>query len=140
MSDSEMEVLLLAGRFEVRGSSAYTLRLAAGLESEAISARIVATDARRVNPQIYQRLKISCRFQRPRYAPLGRVGFQDTAQRDTPAAAAHDSYSIAACPAIGNAVGAGDPQAVCADDARTRRRRFAAAARPPILPADHRRQ
>jgi glycosyltransferase involved in cell wall biosynthesis len=58
MPASEIEVLLLAGRFEVRGSSAYTLRLAAGLTSEGVSAKIIAPDIRRVSPQVSQRLQI----------------------------------------------------------------------------------
>lgn len=44
-----MKVLLLAGRFEVRGSSVYTLRLARHLEAEGITARIVTPDARRID-------------------------------------------------------------------------------------------
>jgi glycosyltransferase involved in cell wall biosynthesis len=58
MTAPETEVLLLAGRFEVRGSSAYTLRLAAGLAGEGFSAKIIAADVRRVSPQISQRLQI----------------------------------------------------------------------------------
>src|SRR5207344_212551 len=40
------------------GSSAYTLRLAEGLAREGISAPVVATDARRVPPQVSKRLQI----------------------------------------------------------------------------------
>jgi hypothetical protein len=58
MPEPEIEVLLLAGRFEVRGSSAYTLRLAGGLAGEGISAKIIAADARRVSPQVSTRLQI----------------------------------------------------------------------------------
>jgi glycosyltransferase involved in cell wall biosynthesis len=49
MSEAEFEVLLLAGRFEARGSCAYTLRLAAGLGEQGISARVITPDARLVD-------------------------------------------------------------------------------------------
>jgi glycosyltransferase involved in cell wall biosynthesis len=58
MSDSELEVLLLAGRFEVRGSCAYTLRLAGGLAQQGISARVVSPDARLVNAPLRERLHV----------------------------------------------------------------------------------
>jgi glycosyltransferase involved in cell wall biosynthesis len=58
MSEPEIEVLLLVGRFEVRGSSAYTLRLATGLAREGLAAKIVAADARRVSPLVANRLHI----------------------------------------------------------------------------------
>jgi glycosyltransferase involved in cell wall biosynthesis len=50
MSDAEFEVLLLAGRFEVRGSSAYSTRLAAGLPEHGLTGRILTSDARLVSP------------------------------------------------------------------------------------------
>src|SRR5437763_370835 len=58
MSESELQVLLLAGRFEVRGSCSYTLRLAAGLEKEGISTTIVSPDARLVDARVKERLRI----------------------------------------------------------------------------------
>jgi glycosyltransferase involved in cell wall biosynthesis len=58
MSEAEFEVLLLAGRVEVRGSCAYTLRLAAGLGEQGISARVITPDARLVDAQARAQLKI----------------------------------------------------------------------------------
>jgi len=58
MSEAEFEVLLLAGRFEVRGSCAYTLRLAAGLGEQGISARVITPDARLVDAPCRAQLKI----------------------------------------------------------------------------------
>ena len=45
MDDSQLKVLLFAGSFEVRGSSAYTIRLAENLGNYGISATIVCPDA-----------------------------------------------------------------------------------------------
>jgi glycosyltransferase involved in cell wall biosynthesis len=59
MSEFDLQVLLLAGRFEVRGSCAYTLRLAAGLEKQNIAARIVTPDARLVESRVRGRLRIA---------------------------------------------------------------------------------
>lgn len=58
MSESALEVLLLAGRFEARGSCAYTLRLAAGLEQLGIAARVISPDTGLVDPRLKSRLKI----------------------------------------------------------------------------------
>jgi len=58
MSEFDLQVLLLAGRFEVRGSCAYTLRLAEGLEKERVAARIVTPDARLVDSRVRGRVKI----------------------------------------------------------------------------------
>ena len=58
MSEPEFDVLLLAGRFEVRGSCAYTLRLAAGMESLGISAQVITPDARLVDAQSCSQLRI----------------------------------------------------------------------------------
>ncbi len=58
MSEAEFEVLLLAGRFEVRGSCAYTLRLAAGLAEQRISALVITPDARLVDAQTRAQLRI----------------------------------------------------------------------------------
>lgn len=49
MSEAEFEVLLLAGRFEIRGSSAYSIRLAAGLAEHGIAGRVVTSDARLIS-------------------------------------------------------------------------------------------
>lgn len=45
MSEPALKVLLVAGRFEVRGSCAYTLRLAAGLSEHQIAYEIACPDA-----------------------------------------------------------------------------------------------
>jgi glycosyltransferase involved in cell wall biosynthesis len=58
MSEFDLQVLLLAGRFEVRGSCAYTLRLAEGLEKERVAARIVTPDARLVDSRVRRRVQI----------------------------------------------------------------------------------
>lgn len=50
MADVPIEVLLLAGRFEVRGSSAYTIRLATGLPRLGFNGRIATADARLIPP------------------------------------------------------------------------------------------
>jgi len=49
-SESELDVLLLAGRFEVRGRCTYTLRLAEGLGKKGIGVRVVTPDARLIDP------------------------------------------------------------------------------------------
>ncbi|HLJ11793.1 MAG TPA: glycosyltransferase family 4 protein [Planctomycetaceae bacterium] len=72
MSESELEVLLLAGRFEVRGSSAYTLRLAAGLAEKGIRARVVTPDAGLVDRQMRSRLQIE-EFRRLNTPILGKL-------------------------------------------------------------------
>lgn len=58
MSESEIQVLLLAGRFEVRGSSTYTLRLAAGLRQQGIAAMIVTPDARLIDATCRSQIQI----------------------------------------------------------------------------------
>lgn len=58
MDNPPLNVLLLAGRFEVRGSSAYTLRLAKHLSQENVKATIVCSDARAVDPAVRAQLKI----------------------------------------------------------------------------------
>jgi glycosyltransferase involved in cell wall biosynthesis len=58
MSEVEFDVLLLAGRFEVRGSCAYTLRLAAGLGLHGISARVITPNARLVEMPCRSQLRI----------------------------------------------------------------------------------
>lgn len=58
-SDSPLKVLLFAGRFEVRGSSAYALRLAAGLRDLGIAAHIVTPNARLVDPERRGRISLA---------------------------------------------------------------------------------
>ena len=48
--EPEVAVLLLAGRFEVRGRSTYTVRLATGLPAVGMSGRIATPDARVILP------------------------------------------------------------------------------------------
>lgn len=50
MSDTQPQVLLLSGRFQVRGSCTYTLRLAEGLPRFGVTPRIVCPDASLVPP------------------------------------------------------------------------------------------
>lgn len=57
MSDS-LKVLLLAGRFEVRASSAYTLRLLEHLPAEGVDARAICSDATWIGPEVRGRLPI----------------------------------------------------------------------------------
>ncbi|VAX42372.1 Glycosyl transferase, group 1 [hydrothermal vent metagenome] len=58
MPDSFPKVLLLAGKFEVRGSSLYTLRMAERLNAEGIEARIVCSNAARVESSLRKQLQI----------------------------------------------------------------------------------
>lgn len=51
MNDSPLKVLLLASRFEVRGSSSYTLRLVQRLKDHNVTATVVCSDARAVDPE-----------------------------------------------------------------------------------------
>ncbi len=55
---SELNVLLLSSRFEVRGSSAYTLRLAEKLSEHGVNPRVACPDARLVNSELRARLPI----------------------------------------------------------------------------------
>jgi glycosyltransferase involved in cell wall biosynthesis len=66
-SESELDVLLLAGRFEVRGSCTYTLRLAEGLGRKGIGVRVITPDARLIDPRNRARLHIRefCRLDVP---------------------------------------------------------------------------
>jgi glycosyltransferase involved in cell wall biosynthesis len=57
--DEPLNVLLVAGPFEVRGSSACTLRLAEGLAVEGIEARILTPNAACIAPSRRQSLAIS---------------------------------------------------------------------------------
>lgn len=54
-----LDVLLLSGRFEVRGSCAYTLRLAEHLRLHEIQTRVVCSDARLIDQERRSRLSIS---------------------------------------------------------------------------------
>ena len=51
MNDLPLKVLLLAGRFEVRGSSAYTLHMVQRLKDHNVTATVVCSDARAVDPE-----------------------------------------------------------------------------------------
>src|SRR5258708_5193511 len=86
MSESELQVLLLAGRFEVRGSCAYTLRLATALGQRGIEARIVTPDARQVDARIRSRLKIQeiRRLDTPVWGELVARFLLSEARRDLP--------------------------------------------------------
>jgi glycosyltransferase involved in cell wall biosynthesis len=59
MAEMPLTVLLVAPRFEVRGSSANTLRLAEGLAGHGIHARIVTPNADLVAPSRRDRLRMS---------------------------------------------------------------------------------
>lgn len=52
MPESPLNVLLLAGRFEVRGSSAYTLRLARHLSHHGVVPQVVCSNARSIDPAL----------------------------------------------------------------------------------------
>lgn len=58
MPEVAPDVLLLAGRFQVRGSCAYTLRLLERLPEMGVSSRVVCPDARLVEPQRRAKLRI----------------------------------------------------------------------------------
>ncbi|QDT65700.1 glycosyltransferase family 4 protein [Calycomorphotria hydatis] len=58
MSEPGLNVLLLAGKFEVRASSAYTIRLATHLPEHAVRPRIVCSDASRIDPGIRNHLPL----------------------------------------------------------------------------------
>jgi len=72
MSDSSLKALLFAGRFEVRASSAYTIRLARSLSEYGVEPRIVCTDARRIAPDVRWSLPIDVyeHLQNPILGPL----------------------------------------------------------------------
>src|SRR3954454_17641119 len=57
--DAQPRVLLLSGRFQVRGSCAYTLRLAEHLPAQGISVRVVCPHAGLVEPAKRARLAIT---------------------------------------------------------------------------------
>jgi glycosyltransferase involved in cell wall biosynthesis len=59
MSQPPLKVLLVAGRFEVRGSSGNTLRLAEGLRQHGIEAAIITPNADCVAPERRKRLAVA---------------------------------------------------------------------------------
>ncbi len=58
MADEPLKVLLLAGRFAVRGSSARTLHLAEQLPAQGVESRIVCLDATQISPQRRRKIPI----------------------------------------------------------------------------------
>ena len=58
-ADSPIDVLLFAGSFELRGTSAYTLRLAQYAAEYGIHTRVICPDASRVDPSMRLKLDIS---------------------------------------------------------------------------------
>ena len=70
-----MKVLLFAGRFEVRGSSVYTLRLALNLEKHGITSRIVTPNAQLVDAARKASVVIS-EYPQIRFPVWGRVVMQ----------------------------------------------------------------
>ena len=58
MSEIEPSILLFAGRFTVRGSCSYSLRLAEQLPSQGMRSVVVCPDARRVEPERRRELQI----------------------------------------------------------------------------------
>jgi glycosyltransferase involved in cell wall biosynthesis len=58
MAEPTIKVLLVAARFEVRGSSAYTLRLADGLTAQGVEATILTPNAEGIAPARRERLAI----------------------------------------------------------------------------------
>lgn len=57
-AEPSVDVLLFAGPFEVRGTSAYTLRLAQYAKNYGIQTQVVSPDTRRVNPEMRSTLDI----------------------------------------------------------------------------------
>lgn len=58
MSETDPQVLLLSGQFQVRGSCAYTLRLAEHMPAQGISVRVMCPDAQLVEPSKRSALSI----------------------------------------------------------------------------------
>lgn len=58
MAEPEFQALLFSGRFEVRGSCAYTLRLAEHLPERHVRVRVICPDARMVEPHRRAELSI----------------------------------------------------------------------------------
>jgi len=57
-ADTPIDVLLFAGPFEVRGTSAYTLRLAQYMSEYGIKTRVVCPDATKVDPGMRSKLDL----------------------------------------------------------------------------------
>lgn len=72
MAEPSLKVLLVAARFEVRGTSANTLRLAEGLQTQGIATTIVTPNADLVAPSRRKRLSISV-YSRLNFPIWGRV-------------------------------------------------------------------
>ncbi len=72
MSGPSIKVLLVAGRFEVRGSSSCTLRLAEGLPAFGIEPAILTSDAELIAPARRERLDIRV-YSRLGFPVWGRV-------------------------------------------------------------------
>lgn len=72
MADNPLNVLLLCGRFEVRGSSAYSLRLARNLASHGVCPAVVCADARQLDVGIRSELPLK-EFPNLLMPVLGRV-------------------------------------------------------------------
>ncbi len=86
MPESELSVLLLAGVFQVRGSSSYTLRLAEKLPELGIRTHVIASDASIVEPS--RRAELNIR-ERPHYlnqlwGPVALRSLRRELQRDPP--------------------------------------------------------
>lgn len=58
MDERQLNVVLVAGKFQARGTSANTLRLAENLPAHNVAVQIVCTDARGINRQRRSQLKI----------------------------------------------------------------------------------
>jgi glycosyltransferase involved in cell wall biosynthesis len=72
MAEPWLKVLLIAGPFEVRGSSANTLRLAEGLAAHQIEAAVITPNADRIAPCRRERLAVSI-YPRLNFPLWGRV-------------------------------------------------------------------
>lgn len=68
MSNRPIKVVLFAGKFELRGRSAYTLRLAEGLEEHGVTPKIVCSDASKIPPEL--RAELPIRIYRHQSIPL----------------------------------------------------------------------
>ena len=86
MSESELKVLLIAGTFEVRGSSAYTLRLAERLEKHGVPARVLCRNASVVEPSRRAALRIreSPHIQTPLWGRIVLESVRRELSRDPP--------------------------------------------------------
>jgi glycosyltransferase involved in cell wall biosynthesis len=85
MSDP-LDILLLAGRFEVRASSAYTIRLLEHLPGQGVKAAMICSDARRIAPERRSSLPIReyPRFDRPLWGRVVLEAIRRDRQDDPP--------------------------------------------------------